>query len=170
MTIPKSMIDLRDELSAYLRGEIPRPDWMKVEKKPLPDIVGVLTPGNMALMRLIANKSPATVAELAEMADRAPHEVARDLQDLARVGFVRLVRDGMSIPPELAAHEARLDLERNMGICLRFETQECKAYIMILCIMLDCNVLSIYEAKAKSESFAELKRQADKRRQPRGGR
>jgi predicted transcriptional regulator len=110
MTTPKSMTDLRDESSAYLRGEIPRPDWMKVEKMPLPDIVGVLTPANMALMRLIADGSPATVAELAEMADRAPHEVARALQDLARVGFVRLVRDGMSIPPELAAHEARLDL------------------------------------------------------------
>ncbi len=64
-------------------------------------LLGVLTPANRALMHMIVTERPETVSRLAQLADRAQPNVSRALQDLAKHGPVRLVRDGMSIRPEL---------------------------------------------------------------------
>lgn len=109
----RSLTDLRDELRSVARGERPAPDWMKAERQAPPDIMSVITPGNRELMQLIAECRPATVSELAEMAGRKMPNVSRSLQDLARVGLVRLVREGMSIRPELATREIKIDLAHN---------------------------------------------------------
>ena len=97
----RSMTDLRDEMIAHVRGETPAPEWLKMERKPLSDIVNVLSPANMELMRIIAEHHPATVSELADMSGRKQSSVSRSLQDLARIGLVRLIREEMSIRPEL---------------------------------------------------------------------
>ncbi|WP_255542431.1 helix-turn-helix domain-containing protein [Azospirillum sp. INR13] len=66
-------------------------------------------------MQLIATERPETVSRLAQLANRAQPNVSRALQDLAKHGLVRLVRDGMSIRPELVAAEIDVDLVR--GTC-----------------------------------------------------
>lgn len=98
---PRSLDELRDESSAYLRGEIPKPDWLKTEKEPLPGIAEVLSSENTVLMKLIDDHHPCTVSELADMSGRDLWLVSRSLQDLARFGFVRL--DGMWVRAEVVA-------------------------------------------------------------------
>ena len=100
MTILKPLADLQGEISAIVRGERPVSDWLKVGKKAPPDIVSVLTAANMALMRLIAERNPANVAELADMSGQRQSVVSRSLQDLERFGLVRMVREGESYRPE----------------------------------------------------------------------
>ncbi|KAA0677596.1 helix-turn-helix domain-containing protein [Roseomonas genomospecies 6] len=113
MTKTRSLTDLRDELRSAARGERPAPDWLKAERQPLPNFFSVMTDGNRELMQLIGERHPATVSELAEMAGRKMSNVSRSLQDLARVGLVRLVREGMSIRPELVAREVKVNLAHN---------------------------------------------------------
>ncbi|WP_207460411.1 hypothetical protein [Azospirillum sp. SYSU D00513] len=58
-----------------------------------------MTPENRELMRLIDERRPATLPELAAMAGRDMPDLSRSLQDLARAGLVCLVRDGRTVRP-----------------------------------------------------------------------
>lgn len=112
----RTLHDLRDEMLAVARGTRPVPPVQSVtDGEAVSGLLGVLTPANRALMQLIATERPETVSRLAQLADRAQPNVSRALQDLAKHGLVRLVRDGMSIRPELVAAEIDVDLVR--GTC-----------------------------------------------------
>jgi predicted transcriptional regulator len=61
-------------------------------------------------MQLIAVEKPASVSKLAELSGRTQSNVSRALQDLAKHGLVRLIRDGMTVRPVLAAVEVDVNL------------------------------------------------------------
>jgi len=112
----RTLHDVRDEMLAVAQGTRPVPPVRSVtDGESVSGLLGVLTPANRALMQLIAAERPETVSRLAHLADRAQPNVSRALQDLAKHGLVRLVRDGMSIRPELVAAEIDVDLVR--GTC-----------------------------------------------------
>ncbi|MBP2310713.1 MarR family transcriptional regulator [Azospirillum melinis] len=112
----RTLHDVRDEMLAVAQGTRPVPPVRSVtDGEAVSGLLGVLTPANRALMHLIATERPETVSRLAQLADRAQPNVSRALQDLAKHGLVRLVRDGMSIRPELVAAEIDVDLVR--GTC-----------------------------------------------------
>lgn len=114
--VMRTLHDLRDEMLAVARGTRPVPPVQAVaDGEAVSGLLGVLTPANRALMQLIAAERPETVSRLAQLANRAQPNVSRALQDLAKHGLVRLVRDGMSIRPELVAAEIDVDLVR--GTC-----------------------------------------------------
>lgn len=102
----RTLHDLRDEMLAVAQGTRPVPPVHSVtDGESVSGLLGVLTPANRALMQLIATERPETVSRLAQLVNRAQPNVSRALQDLAKHGLVRLVRDGMSIRPELVAAE-----------------------------------------------------------------
>ncbi|PWC84780.1 MarR family transcriptional regulator [Azospirillum sp. TSO5] len=112
----RTLHDLCDEMLAVAQGTRAVPPVQSVtDGEPVSGLLGVLTPANRALMHLIATERPETVSRLAQLADRAQPNVSRALQDLAKHGLVRLVRDGMSIRPKLVAAEIDVDLVR--GTC-----------------------------------------------------
>lgn len=97
---PRSLLELRDQMIAVMRGDIPVPDWVRnTPKKPRPSRDEVMSRDG-ALMKLIADHPNCTVSELADMSGREMWSVSRSLQDLARFGFVRLTRDGMWVRVE----------------------------------------------------------------------
>jgi predicted transcriptional regulator len=103
----RTLDDLEAEFRGVVRGErepSPRPNPR------VPNPVDVLTPANRELLQIIAERKPATVQELAELAGRQRPNVSRSLRDLNLIGAVRLVRDGKSIRPEVTAGELRMNL------------------------------------------------------------
>ncbi len=112
----RTLHDLRDEMLAVAQGTRPVPPVHSVtDGESASGLLGVLTPANRALMHLIATERPETVSRLAQLANRAQPIVSRALQDLAKHGLVRLVRDGMRIQPELVAAKINVNLVR--GTC-----------------------------------------------------
>ncbi len=108
----KNLNELEQELRAVVRGERePSPPPEISEPKDLLSVVRA----NLGLLVKIAQERPETVSQLAALTGRAQSNVSRSLQDLARHGLVRMVREGKQIRPVLAATEVRLDL--NDGSC-----------------------------------------------------
>jgi len=98
----RSFVDLEKEMRAVARGErAPSPSPPVVNEDSLG--IGVLNPSNTELLQLILHNNPSSVLELAKLAGRQQSNVSRSLQDLARSGLIRLVRDGKTIRPELVA-------------------------------------------------------------------
>lgn len=107
----KSLKDLESEMRAVARGE--RKPSTAPQERPATDLVSALTPANRKLMQVIASRS-LTVSQLAEATGRSQPNVSRALQDLARVGLVRLDRDGQAIRPVLLARHVDIDLEHDV--------------------------------------------------------
>jgi predicted transcriptional regulator len=99
-------------MRAVARGERPapaRPSAAEAEG----DLFGVLTPANRALLQVIGRDQPVSVSQLAELTGRAQSNVSRALQDLAKHGLVRMVREGQAIRPELISRHLDIDLIEN---------------------------------------------------------
>ena len=108
----RTLTDLRDEMRAVARGEMqapPRP----AEAETGGDLFGVLTASNRALLQVIGRDRPETVSQLAKLTGRAQSNVSRSLQELAKFGLVRMVREGQGIRPELAVAHLDVDLVAN---------------------------------------------------------
>lgn len=102
---PRSLLELRDQMLAVIRGEIPVPDWVRnTPKTPRSSRDEVLSRDG-ALMKLVADHPHCTVSELAEMSGREQWLVSRSLQDLARFGFVRLTRDEVWVRVEVISDQ-----------------------------------------------------------------
>ncbi|MEZ5568264.1 MAG: helix-turn-helix domain-containing protein [Halioglobus sp.] len=70
-------------------------------------LAGVLSDENRALLRLIEDKQPRTVLELAELSGRAASNLSRTLRNLEGYGLVKLHRspDTRAVRPEALATE-----------------------------------------------------------------
>ena len=103
MSKPRSLIDLREEMRAVARGErdaSPRPAGL---------LMSALSGEALELLSVIWNARPATIGALAELTGRAQPNVSRSLQQLARLGLVRLHREGREVrPKQLVAADARI--------------------------------------------------------------
>lgn len=101
----KSLADLREEMRAVARGE--------GNASPLPAaavLSALSSPGNLDLLRVIHRERPDSVSRLAALTGRAQSNVSRSLQQLARHGLVRLIREGKEVRPEPAASGLAIDL------------------------------------------------------------
>lgn len=71
----------------------------------------VLSAGNRELLRMIAEKSPASLEELSEMAGRKKSNLSRTLKTMAHYGLVRLDRGVRGrIAPKVVHERIELDL------------------------------------------------------------
>jgi predicted transcriptional regulator len=82
--------ELKEDLAAITAG-----DRLKERREiwfpSLAQLASVLTEGRLALLQLIHEKHPASVARLARLAGRSEKSTAADLQTLADVGLLKLV-------------------------------------------------------------------------------
>jgi len=69
----------------------------------------VLSAGNRALLRIIADKAPASLDELAQLSGRRKSNLSRTLKTMDRFGFVRLDRGlGGRIAPKVVYDQVEL--------------------------------------------------------------
>ena len=75
-------------------------------------VMRLLTPENRRLLAIIAEKKPASVAELARLLRRAEPNVSRTLGKLVAAGFVRLRPGaGRTKVPEVAIRRLAIDID-----------------------------------------------------------
>lgn len=101
----RSLTDLRDEMRAVARGE------RRASPLPARALLSVLSSqGNLDLLKAINQHRPQTVTELTELLGRVQPNVSRSLQQLAKLGLIRLEKTGKEVRPVPLASEIDIDL------------------------------------------------------------
>ena len=81
---------LRKEMKAVARGDKAAPkDAGGISFDSVEALLRLLTPQNRALLAVIRDKKPQSIAELAELTGRAQPNLTRTLGKLEAIGFVR---------------------------------------------------------------------------------
>jgi predicted transcriptional regulator len=100
----KPIADLREEMRAVARGE------RTASPLPAAPLLSTLTSEALELLKLISERAPGNVQELATLSGRSQPNVSRSLQVLARHGLLKMVRQGREVRPVPMAREVRVDL------------------------------------------------------------
>lgn len=103
---------MKSRTMAIARGERRvAPDDPKVWFTSTESFARVLSAGNRELLRIIAEKTPASLDELAELTGRAKSNLSRTLKTMEGYGLVRLERGERGrISPKVTHDRVELDL------------------------------------------------------------
>lgn len=74
-------------------------------------VVRLLTPENRALLAIIRDLKPKSVAELAEMSGRAQPNLTRTLAKMEAAGFVRMTAAGRSKAPSVTIKKIVVEID-----------------------------------------------------------
>ena len=104
--------EMKARTMAIARGERrPAPGDPKVWFTSTESFAKVLSAGNRELLRIIAEKAPGSLDELAQMTGRAKSNLSRTLKTMEGYGLVRLERGERGrITPKVAHDRVELDL------------------------------------------------------------
>lgn len=100
----RTVIGIRSAKRSTNDGDLPTPTvWFQTWRQ----LAGVLSDENRALLRLIREREPRTVLELAQLSGRAASNLSRTLRTMEKYGLVRLNRshETRSVRPEALATE-----------------------------------------------------------------
>jgi predicted transcriptional regulator len=104
MKIKQTGRELLEEMRSVACGERAAP------ARPAAQTLSALTSEALALLSIMAKHEPSSVSELAQLSGRTQPNVSRSLHLLAKVGIVRLVREGREVRPELLTTRIAIDL------------------------------------------------------------
>ncbi len=108
----QSLRSLRDEMKAVARGEQAAPaDAAMPSFNSVEAVVRLLTPENRALLAIIRDLKPKSVAELAEMSGRAQPNLTRTLAKMEAAGFVRMTATGRSKAPSVTVKKIVVEID-----------------------------------------------------------
>lgn len=109
----QSLRDLRAEMTSVLSGEQAAPaDANQVSFESAESVTRLLTKENRELLAVIDKDKPASVAELANMVNRAEPNVSRSLSKLADAGFVVLREGkGKAKVPEVKIRHVTIEID-----------------------------------------------------------
>ncbi len=98
---------------AIARGELkPRPEDPKVWFTSLESFAKVLSEGNRELLKIIAEKAPTSLDELAKLSGRRKSNLSRTLRTMEGYGLLRLERGSRGRVAAKLSHESvALDLQ-----------------------------------------------------------
>jgi len=103
---------LRKEMKLVARGERPAPKDAAVPSfDSVSALLRLLTPENRALLAVIRDKKPQSVAELAELTGRAQPNLTRTLGKLEAMGFVQMKSVRRRRVPTTSAHTFRIRVD-----------------------------------------------------------
>jgi predicted transcriptional regulator len=108
----QSLQDLEAEMRAAARGERPAPaDAATLSFNSVDALLRLLTPENRALLAVIRDRKPQSIAELAEITGRAAPNLTRTLAKLEAVGFVQMRTVERRKVPTAAVHRLRVEID-----------------------------------------------------------
>ena len=100
---------IRTRVLAIAKGKYkPKAGEPKIWFTSMRSLAEVLSDENRALLRVIRESKPTSLAELAEMAGRKPSNLSRTLKTLANYGVVEIRREKKVIRPIAKATEFRI--------------------------------------------------------------
>lgn len=108
----QNLRSLRKEMKAVARGERPAPaDAAKPSFNSVDAVVRLLTPENRALLALIRDRKPQSVAELVQMSGRAQPNFTRTLAKLESAGFITMKVVGRRKAPSVAVTKIVVEID-----------------------------------------------------------
>ncbi len=108
----QSHATLRRQMKAVARGKRVAPkDAAAPSFESVSALLRLLTPANRALLAVIRDKKPQSIAELAELTGRAQPNLTRTLGKLEAVGFVQMKNVRRRKVPTAAVHAFRVKID-----------------------------------------------------------
>lgn len=103
---------LRKQMKAVARGKrVPPKDASAPSFESVSALLRLLTPANRALLAVIRDKRPQSIAELAELTGRAQPNLTRTLSKLEAIGFVQMKSVRRRKVPTAAVHTFRVKID-----------------------------------------------------------
>ena len=104
--------EMKARTMAIARGELkPGPDEPKLWFPSIESLARVLSDRNRALIDLIIERRPQSLAELERLSGRARSNLSRTLKSMERFGLIELVEgEGRALQPRVPYDEIQLDL------------------------------------------------------------
>ena len=100
---------IRERLRAIARGDYkPKASEPKIWFTSMKSLAEVLSDENRALLHVITETRPASIAELAETTGRKPSNLSRTLKTMSNYGIVDLRRERNFVRPVARATEFRI--------------------------------------------------------------
>ena len=108
----QSLACLKEEMRAVARGERPAPEDAAMPSfNSIDALVRLLTPGNRALLAVIRDRKPGSVAELAKLTGRAQSNLTRTLGKLEAAGFIKMKTVGRRKAPSAAIKKIVVEID-----------------------------------------------------------
>jgi predicted transcriptional regulator len=108
----QSLRSLRDEMKAVARGERPAPaDAGMPSFTSIEAVARLLTPENRALLALIRDRKPQSVAELVQLSGRSQPNLTRTLAKLEAAGFITMKSLGRRKAPNVAISKIVVEID-----------------------------------------------------------
>jgi predicted transcriptional regulator len=108
----QSMDDLEKEMRSVARGEKRAPKDAAVRSvESAAVLLRLLTPENRDLLKMIRDKKPRSVAELARLAKRASPNLLRTLGKLEAFGLIEMRRVGKMTMPVPLVHKLHVEID-----------------------------------------------------------
>ena len=103
---------MKDRTMQIARGEIrPKPDAPKIWFTSIESLAKVLSVKNRELLRVIAESSPSSIEDLAELTGRAKSNLSRTLNKMAEYGLVVMEQnESRDYKPKLVYDQIAFDL------------------------------------------------------------
>lgn len=103
---------LRDEMMAVARGQQPAGrDAGGQSFESVEALMRLLTPENRALLAIIRDRKPKSIAELATLSGRAAPNLTRTLAKMEAAGFVRMDDDHRRKVPTAIVHKLTVEID-----------------------------------------------------------
>ncbi|WP_040148643.1 MarR family transcriptional regulator [Photorhabdus luminescens] len=107
---------IRKRTLAIIKGEyVVQPDEPKIWFTSMIALAQVLSSDNIALLRLIDEHKPETIAELANLSGRKPSNLSVTLKTLSRHGFVTLEKSNKSVKPKALFTDFEIKIEQEIS-------------------------------------------------------
>lgn len=95
-----SQQEIRSRTLAIAKGEYkPKSDEPKIWFTSIRSLAEILSDQNQQMLKIMMEKKPATIRELADMTGRRTSNLSRTLKTLATYGIVRLERSNKTVCP-----------------------------------------------------------------------
>jgi predicted transcriptional regulator len=108
----KTMRELEAEMRAVARGEKAAPaDAARTTFESVDALIRLLTPENRALLAVIRDRKPQSIAELAKLTGRAASNLTRTLAKLEAVGFVSMQGEARRKIPVSIVKKLRVEID-----------------------------------------------------------
>ena len=108
----QSLRSLREEMKAVARGDRLAPaDAAKPSFNSVEAIVRLLTPENRALLAMIRDKKPQSVAELVQISGRSQPNLTRTLAKLEAAGFITMKAFGRRKAPSVTVKKIVVEID-----------------------------------------------------------